>query len=170
MSRMLAWFARNTVAANLLMLMILLAGFVAIVFGVRREMSLRQWAETYIKLTAGPLVGNSQTAIPWSCDHFPLQRTLVEALDNPHWSQIVIMTPPQAFGKTVKLSSKQDRFIGGGVDIGREQPQLAFITHRDKASCLCVAEPRRWIVIGIGVRKIGQCQEQRIAFAPGRAE
>lgn len=38
MSRLLAWFARNTVAANLLMLMILLAGFVAIAFGVRREM------------------------------------------------------------------------------------------------------------------------------------
>jgi multidrug efflux pump subunit AcrB len=35
---MLAWFARNRVAANLLMLMILLAGFLAIAFGVRREM------------------------------------------------------------------------------------------------------------------------------------
>ncbi len=38
MSRILAWFARNTVTANLLMLMILLAGFLSVAFGVRREM------------------------------------------------------------------------------------------------------------------------------------
>lgn len=37
MNGMLAWFARNRVAANLLMLMILLAGFLAMMFGVRRE-------------------------------------------------------------------------------------------------------------------------------------
>ena len=38
MNGVLAWFARNRVAANLLMLMILLAGGLAVVFGVRREM------------------------------------------------------------------------------------------------------------------------------------
>jgi len=38
MNGILAWFARNRVAANLLMLMILLAGFLAVGFGVRREL------------------------------------------------------------------------------------------------------------------------------------
>ena len=38
MNHIFAWFARNRVAANLLMLMILLAGFLAITYGVRREM------------------------------------------------------------------------------------------------------------------------------------
>ncbi len=37
MNAMFAWFARNRVAANLLMLMILVAGFLAVLFGVRRE-------------------------------------------------------------------------------------------------------------------------------------
>ena len=38
MNGILAWFTRNRVAANLLMLLILLAGFLAITFGVRREL------------------------------------------------------------------------------------------------------------------------------------
>ncbi|MBC8871380.1 MAG: efflux RND transporter permease subunit [Planctomycetes bacterium] len=38
MDGILAWFARNRVAANLLMLMIILAGFLAIGYGVRREL------------------------------------------------------------------------------------------------------------------------------------
>ena len=38
MNGIFAWFARNRVAANLLMVMILLAGFLAIGFGVRREL------------------------------------------------------------------------------------------------------------------------------------
>ena len=38
MNGILAWFARNRVAANLLMLLILLGGFLAITSGVRREL------------------------------------------------------------------------------------------------------------------------------------
>lgn len=37
MNRVLEWFARNSVAANLMMLMIALGGILALIFGVRRE-------------------------------------------------------------------------------------------------------------------------------------
>lgn len=68
-------------------------------FGVRPPLTLIEWAERHIKIIDGPLVEGGEP-IPWTPDLFPLQRAPMESLTDPRWSRTVLVTAPQAFGKT----------------------------------------------------------------------
>jgi hypothetical protein len=66
----------------------------------REEISLLDWTERHVLVTEGPLVPGGAEPIPWNSDLFPLQRTIVEAIDDKRWARVYLMTAPQAFGKT----------------------------------------------------------------------
>ena len=51
-------------------------------------------------IVEGPLVGEAGAPIHWSPDAFPLQATVLDAIDDPRWAKVCMMTAPQAFGKT----------------------------------------------------------------------
>ena len=62
--------------------------------------ALADWAERFRYVTAGPLIPPSGAAVKWSNETFPLQLAIMEALEDPTWSHVVVMAPPQAGGKT----------------------------------------------------------------------
>jgi phage terminase large subunit GpA-like protein len=66
----------------------------------RPERTLPEWAAEHVRITEGPLVEDGSGAVPWSMDAFPLQKTVCEALSDQRWRKVVLMTAPQAFGKT----------------------------------------------------------------------
>ena len=74
-------------------------------FRPRPEQTPLEWAEEHLCVTDGPLVESGGGGpVPWSPDAFPLQRTVTEAVGVPRWQTIVLMTAPQAFGKTQCLA------------------------------------------------------------------
>jgi phage terminase large subunit GpA-like protein len=66
----------------------------------RERLSIVDFAERHVRVTEGPLVGDGAEPAAWSADTFPLQRTITESIDDLRWARIIIMTAPQAFGKT----------------------------------------------------------------------
>ncbi|MHC4649037.1 MAG: hypothetical protein ACYTBJ_26590, partial [Planctomycetota bacterium] len=64
----------------------------------KESLGLLDWAERHMYVTEGPMVAGEP--VPWNPDLFPLQRAIVEAIDDPRWARVVMMTAPQAFGKT----------------------------------------------------------------------
>lgn len=69
-------------------------------FGVRPDLTLTAWAEQHVRVTEGPLVEGG-ASIPWSSQTFPLQRTVMDSIESSDWSRTVLVTAPQAFGKTL---------------------------------------------------------------------
>ena len=63
-------------------------------------MTVREWAERNLWITEGPLIGESGAPIRWSVDAFPLQAAPLDAIDDPRWGKVLLMTGPQTFGKT----------------------------------------------------------------------
>ena len=72
-------------------------------FAVRPDLTLTEWAERHVRLVDGPLVEGGP-AVPWSPATFALQRAPMESLTDPRWSRTVLVTAPQAFGKTQTLA------------------------------------------------------------------
>lgn len=68
-------------------------------FGIRPELSLIEWAQRHIHLIDGPLVGDGPP-MPWGPALFPLQSEPMESLTDERWSRTVLITAPQAWGKT----------------------------------------------------------------------
>lgn len=66
----------------------------------REPLTILAWARRYLRITEGPLLGDGGTAVPWVEGLFPLQTTILEAIDDPRWRRVWLLTSPQAFGKT----------------------------------------------------------------------
>ena len=69
-------------------------------FRPRERLPLPAWSEEYRFVGIGPLVGEGGAPVRWSNATFPLQRDVLAALDDPRWTRVVLLTAPQAFGKT----------------------------------------------------------------------
>ncbi|MCG8407776.1 MAG: phage terminase large subunit family protein [Phycisphaerales bacterium] len=78
----------------------LLSDHVQEILRPRERLSILEWAKRYMKITEGPLVGQSGAPVPWSPDTFPLQTAMIEAIDDTKWSKVAVLGPPQAAGKT----------------------------------------------------------------------
>jgi len=66
----------------------------------RAYLSLAEWSERYRWVTQGPLIGEGGEPAKWSNNTFPLQRKVMAAIEDPRWTRVVVMAPPQAGGKT----------------------------------------------------------------------
>ncbi len=66
----------------------------------REELTISQWAARHLRITEGPMVGSDGSPVAWSPDVFPLQSIAMEAIEDPRWSKVLLLTPPQAWGKT----------------------------------------------------------------------
>jgi len=66
----------------------------------RRPLSVRAWAERHLRVVDGPLVPDGVKSVPWSAETFPLQSAVMDAIEDTRWAKVVLMTAPQAFGKT----------------------------------------------------------------------
>lgn len=87
---------------------------------VPEQLTTAQWSERYRRVTQGPMVGRSGTAVRWSNATFPLQLAIMDAIDSPRWPTVAVMGPPQAGGKT---------------DCAAVNPILKAI-HQDHRDCL----------------------------------
>ena len=70
----------------------------------RREQTLVEWAAEHVRITEGPAVRGQGASIPWNPDTFPLQRAPLESLEDPKWTRTILLTSPQAWGKTVVVA------------------------------------------------------------------
>lgn len=68
--------------------------------GPRPQLTISEWAAEHIWITEGPAVGQGGTATQWNPDTFPLQRDVLNAIEDDRWTKVALMTSPQAFGKT----------------------------------------------------------------------
>lgn len=68
-------------------------------FAVRPRLTVDEWSRKHLKIVDGPLVAGAPAA--WNPETFPPQVTVMRACLDPRWAKVVIMGPPQAFGKTV---------------------------------------------------------------------
>jgi phage terminase large subunit GpA-like protein len=76
-------------------------------FALRPELSLVEFARAHCYATEGPLVETGigeNVPVPFDPATFPLQLAPLEAIGDPRWSRVVVMTAPQAFGKTEALA------------------------------------------------------------------
>ncbi len=91
----------------------------------RREQGLIEWAQEHVRITEGPAVRSHGGSIPWNPDTFPLQRAPLESIEDPKWTRTILMTAPQAFGKTVIVAA-----------------MLLYAIHYRRVSCMYVAGSR----------------------------
>ena len=89
----------------------------------REELTVSQWAKRFMRITEGPMVGSAGRSVKWRVETFPLQRTVMEAIDDPRWGRVLLMTAPQAFGKTQCAAL----------------PVLLHALHHRRVDCLYVA-------------------------------
>jgi phage terminase large subunit GpA-like protein len=67
----------------------------------RERLPVKAWARRHVKIVEGPLTAEgADVATPWDVETFPLQEAIIDAIDDPRWSKVLLMTAPQAFGKT----------------------------------------------------------------------
>ncbi len=64
------------------------------------RLSISEWARMHVRITEGPLVGDSGEPVRWSPESFPPQVGIMDAIDDQRWSRVFIIGPPQASGKT----------------------------------------------------------------------
>ena len=66
----------------------------------RSPLSLVEWARRHRRITTGPAVVGPGDDVRWTPRLFPPQAAVLDALDDPRWSRVVLLTSPQTFGKT----------------------------------------------------------------------
>jgi len=67
----------------------------------RPDLSLVEWASAHIWVTEGPMLGRSSRPVAWSPETFPPQTDVIRSIEDPRWSKTILLTAPQAFGKTM---------------------------------------------------------------------
>lgn len=95
----------------------------------RRPLSLTEWCERRLKITDGP-ISDAGGGVPFSVDLFPPQAAVLDAIENPRFNVVVLMSAPQTFGKTL---------------IAAEAPALHAIQQR-RVSAMYVAATRELAV------------------------
>lgn len=67
-----------------------------------RRLGLMEFARRHVHAVEGPVVDDAGgLPLLWSPAVFPLQETIITAIEDPRWQRVTLMTPPQAFGKTM---------------------------------------------------------------------
>ncbi len=78
--------------------------FISQSFEDRPPRAVAEWASEHLRLVDGPVVGKGGAAVNWTPDKYPLQMGPLRAVDDKRWAKVILMTCPQAFGKSKSLA------------------------------------------------------------------
>lgn len=96
---------------------------IRLAFARKPFLSTADWSEAYRFVTQGPCVPQGAKGVRWSNQTFPIQKAIMDAIDDPSWSRVVVVAPPQTGGKT---------------DCAAINPILKAL-HYDRRDCLYVS-------------------------------